>query len=319
MSSSLICASHSPLLYCFKKEPEQWETLQRTFKERSEAIKLFNPELVIAFGSDHFNGFFMKNMPRFCVGIQAEAAGDIGGFPGPLDVPADAATLLFKHLCSKGFDPAMSHRMTVDHAFSQTIHIMLGGLMARPVIPVFINCINKPFVPFKRSRLLGETIGRYISGLNKRVLLLASGGMSHHPTRYYPPLGDKDDPVTAWQISGGDDPVSLTKQQWLERLDTMHHEGAEMIARGERTAAQMHLNAEADQRFLEVMSANDLEAFDSWDQDKLVDEAGIGAMELHTWIAAAAAHKAAGGNPPVVSFYSVTPEIGIATGIVYAQ
>lgn len=319
MSSSLICASHSPLLYCFKKEPEQWETLQRIFKERAEAIRLFNPELVIAFGSDHFNGFFMKNMPRFCVGLQAEATGDIGGFSGPLDVPAEAATLFFEHLCLKGFDPAMSHRMTVDHAFSQTIHIMLGSLMARPVIPVFINCINKPFVPFKRSRLLGETIGRYISGLNKRVLLLSSGGMSHHPTRYYPPLGDKDDPVTAWQISGGDDPVSLTKQQWLERLDTMHHEGAEMIARGERTAAQMHLNAEADQRFLKVMSANDLEAFDSWDQDKLVDEAGIGAMELHTWIVGAAAHRAAGGNPPVVSFYSVTPEIGIATGVVHAQ
>jgi 2,3-dihydroxyphenylpropionate 1,2-dioxygenase len=319
MSSSLICASHSPLLYCFKKEPEQWQALQRTFKERAEAIKLFDPELVIAFGSDHFNGFFMKNMPRFCVGIEAEAAGDIGGFPGPLDVPADSAALLLEHLCIKGFDPAMSHRMTVDHAFSQTIHIMLGGLTARPVIPVFINCINKPFVPFKRSRLLGETIGRYINTLNKRVLFLASGGMSHHPTRYYPPLGAKDDPVTAWQISGGDDPVSLTKQQWLERLDTMHHEGAEMIARGERTAAQMHLNAEADQRFLKIMSQNDLEAYDSWDQDKLVDEAGIGAMELHTWIAGAAAHKSAGGGSPEVSFYSVMPEIGIAAGIVHAQ
>jgi len=318
MSSSLICASHSPLLYCFKKEPEQWQALQRTFEERAEAIKLFDPELVIAFGSDHFNGFFLKNMPRFCVGIEAAATGDIGGFPGPLDVPADAAVLLFEHLCDKGFDPAMSHRMTVDHAFSQTIHIMLGGLMARPIIPVFINCINKPFVPFKRSRLLGETIGRYVNTLNKRVLFLASGGMSHHPTRYYPPLGDKDDPVTAWQISGGDDPASLTRQQWLERLDTMHHEGAEMIARGERTAAQMHLNAEADQRFLKVMSQNDLQAYDSWDQDKLVDEAGIGAMELHTWIVGAAAHKAAGGNPPEVSFYSVAPEIGIAAGVVHA-
>lgn len=319
MSSSLICASHSPLLYCFKKEPEQWETLQRIFKERAEAISLFDPELVIAFGSDHFNGFFMKNMPRFCVGIRAEAASDIGGFAGPLDVPADSATLLFEHLCTKGFDPAMSHRMTVDHAFSQTIHIMLGGLTARPVIPVFINCINKPFVPFKRSRLLGEAIGSYVSTLNKRVLFLASGGMSHHPTRYYPPLGDKDDPVTAWQISGGDDPASLTRQQWLERLDTMHHEGAEMIARGERTAAHMHLNAEADQRFLKIMSQNEIEAYDSWDQDKLVGEAGIGAMELHTWIAGAAAHKSVGGDAPEVSFYSVTPEIGIATGIVHAQ
>ncbi len=195
---------------------------------------------------------------------------------------------------------------------------MLGGLQIRPVIPIFINCITKPFVSFSRTRLLGEMVGEYAKKLNKRVLFLASGGMSHHPTRYYPPLGDRDDPVTAWQISGGDDPASLTRQQWLERLDVMHHEGAEMIARGERTAAQMHLNAEADQRFLDVMVKNDLQAYDGWNQDKLVEEAGIGSMELHTWIAGAAAHKAAGGGAPVVSFYSVAPEIGIAAGIVHA-
>jgi len=42
-------------------------------------------------------------------------------------------------------------------------------------------------------------------------------------------------------------------------------------------------------------------------------------MELHTWIAAAAAHKAAGGETPVEDFYSVSVEIGIAAGIVHAD
>ena len=272
---------------------------------------------MIAFGSDHFNGFFMKNMPAFCVGFKAEATGDIGGFPGRLQVPAEIAEELVVDLRDSGIDPAVSHDMTVDHAFSQTIHIMLGGLATRPIIPIFINCITEPFVPFERSRLLGEAVGRFAAKLGKRVLLLSSGGMSHHPTRYYPALGDGEDQVTAWQISGGSDPGSLTRTQWLERLDVMHHEGAEMIARGERTAAQMHLNAEADKRFLEVLSSNRLEEFDDWDQTALVTEAGIGAMELHTWIAGAAAHKSGGGKPPVVTFYSVAPEIGIAAGVVY--
>jgi 2,3-dihydroxyphenylpropionate 1,2-dioxygenase len=319
MTTRLICASHSPLLYCFKKEPADWDALQRTFKEQAAAVNAFDPDLVIAFGSDHFNGFFMKNMPSFCVGFQAEAAGDIGGFPGPLQVPTDIAEKLVVDLRANGVDPAVSHSMTVDHAFSQTIHIMLGGLDKRPIIPIFINCITQPFVPFKRSRQLGETVGCFAQKLGKRVLLLASGGMSHHPTRYYPALGDGEDSVTAWQISGGDDPGSLTKKQWLERLDVMHHEGAEMIARGERTAAQMHLNAEADQRFLKVLIANRLEEFDTWNQSALVAEAGIGSMELHTWIAGAAAHKIAGGNPPELSFYSVTPELGIAAGVVHGE
>lgn len=319
MNTRLICASHSPLLYCYKKEPQRWQELQDSFKAQSEAISKFDPELVIAFGSDHFNGFFLKMMPSFCVGFQAEAVGDIGGFAGPLEVPADIAKDLVAELRNQKIDTSMSYRMTVDHAFSQTIHVMLGTLSARPVIPIFINCINPPFVPFARSRMLGEAVGRFSAKLGKRVLFLASGGMSHHPARYYPALGDGEEPVEAWQISGGEDPGSLTRQQWLERLYTMHHEGAEMIARGERTAAQMHLNADADWRFLNIFKENRLDEYDTWDQHQLIAEAGIGSMELHTWIAGAAAHKEVGGNPPQISFYDVVPEIGIAAGVVYAD
>ena len=42
-------------------------------------------------------------------------------------------------------------------------------------------------------------------------------------------------------------------------------------------------------------------------------------MELQTWIAAAAAHKAADGNMPVRDFYTVAPEIGIAAGVAHAD
>ena len=95
--------------------------------------------------------------------------------------------------------------------------------------------------------------------------------------------------------------------------------GARMIARGERTAEDMRLNAESDRRFLDVITGNRLEEYDAWDQDRLVEEGGIGSMELQTWIAAAAAHRSAGGNTPVLDFYTVAPEIGIAAGIVHAD
>ncbi len=315
----LVCASHSPLLYCYAKEPEDWDALQQAFAERAKAIAEFDPELVVAFGSDHFNGFFLKTMPAFCVGLDAEAAGDIGGFAGPVNVPEDLALACAEHLRANDIDTAVSYRMIIDHAFSQTLNNLSGSLTAHPTIPIFINCITKPFVPFRRTRILGEAIGRFAGRLNKRILFLASGGMSHHPTRYYPEPGRGEAAVEAWQLSGGSDPASLTPAQWLERLDVMHHEGAGMIARGERTAGDMRLNAESDRRFLDVLTGNRLEGYDGWDQDKLVEEGGIGSMELQTWIAAAAAHKAAGGNPPVLDFYSVAPEIGIAAGVVHAD
>jgi len=319
MTTSLICASHSPLLYCYAKEPDDWEALKAAYKAREDAVRDFDPELVIAFGADHFNGFFLKLMPAFCVGLKATAVGDIGGFAGPLDVPGDLAEDLVHYLRRNDIDPAVSTDMTIDHAFSQTINKMLGGLDAKPVIPIFVNAIAEPFVPFRRTRLMGEAIGRFAAESDKRVLMLASGGMSHNPRRYYPELGDGTAAVTAWQLSGGDYPESLTPEQWLQLLDEMHHEGAEMIVRGDRTAKDMKLNQEADERFLEVFCGNRLTEYDDWDQHELVEEAGIGSMELQTWIAAAAAHKAAGGAAPVLDFYSVAMEIGIACGIVHGD
>ena len=315
----MICASHSPLLYCYAKEPDDWDDMQNAFAAREQAAQEFDADLVIAFGADHFNGFFLKLMPAFCVGLKANAVGDIGGFAGELDVPADIATDLVHHLRNSDIDPAVSTDMTIDHAFSQTINNMLGSLNAKPTIPIFINAIAEPFVPFRRTRLLGEAIGKFAASSGKRVLFLASGGMSHNPRRYYPELGDGTPEVTAWQLSGGDYPESLSPEQWIELLEHMHHEGAEMIVRGERTAKDMKLNQEADERFLEIFCDNRLEEFDHWDQQELVREAGIGSMELHTWIAAAAAHKAAGGSAPVNDFYSVAMELGIACGIAHAD
>lgn len=319
MTTSMICASHSPLLYCYAKEPDDWDDMQNAFAAREQAAQEFDADLVIAFGADHFNGFFLKLMPAFCVGLKANAVGDIGGFAGELDVPADIATDLVHHLRNSDIDPAVSTDMTIDHAFSQTINNMLGSLNAKPTIPIFINAIAEPFVPFRRTRLLGEAIGKFAASSGKRVLFLASGGMSHNPRRYYPELGDGTPEVTAWQLSGGDYPESLSPEQWIEMLEHMHHEGAEMIVRGERTAKDMKLNQEADERFLEIFCDNRLEEFDHWDQQELVREAGIGSMELHTWIAAAAAHKAAGGSAPVNDFYSVAMELGIACGIAHAD
>jgi 2,3-dihydroxyphenylpropionate 1,2-dioxygenase len=318
MNTALLCASHSPLLYCFAKEPEQWDELQAAFGARADAVAAFDPELVIAFGSDHFNGFFLKLMPAFCVGLNARAVGDIGGFEGPLQVPTEIAIELTDALRSSDIDPATSTDMCIDHAFSQSIHTLCGGLDRRPTVPVFINCITEPFVPFRRSRLLGDAIGRYALASGKRTLFLASGGMSHHPRRYYPELGDGPDDVTAWQLSGGTDPRSLSAAQWLDRLEEMHHEGAKMIVRGERTAKDMCLNPESDRRFLDVLTGPSLDDFDHWDPRELVATGGIGSMELHTWIAASAAQLAAGGRPPVVDFYAVTPELGIATGIAHS-
>jgi 2,3-dihydroxyphenylpropionate 1,2-dioxygenase len=95
--------------------------LQQAFADGAQAIADFDPDLVIAFGSDHFNGCFLKTMPAFCVGINAKACNDIGGFAGKLDVPEKSALECVDYLRANDIDPTVSYAMTVAHAFSQTI------------------------------------------------------------------------------------------------------------------------------------------------------------------------------------------------------
>jgi 2,3-dihydroxyphenylpropionate 1,2-dioxygenase len=317
MSVALLCASHSPLMYCYARAPACHAATEQLFADRARAVRDFEPELVINFGPDHFNGFFLELMPPFCAGLACSAVGDIGGFAGPLKVPADLALACIGQVRDAGVDLAVSYQMTVDHGFSQTLMRVLGALDAYPTIPIFVNGIAPPYVPFKRSRLLGEAVGRFAAGLNRRVLFLASGGMSHNPLRYYPKYGTGGDEVSGYQLAGGHG-TGLTSQQWLDRLELMHREGARMLVDGTRTRADLKLNPEVDLKFLNTLCSGELQRFDAIDPAWMVEQAGIGSLELHTWVAAAAAHQAAGGAPPTVDIYAEALEYGIAFGMAHA-
>jgi 2,3-dihydroxyphenylpropionate 1,2-dioxygenase len=304
-------------MYCFAKPPDCYEATERLFTQHAEAVRAFDPELVFIFGPDHYNGFFLRLMPPFCAGLRCTAAADIGGFAGKLQVPEDLAMACVEHVRAADVDLAVSYDMMVDHGFSQTLFRILGGLEIYPTIPMFINGIAPPFVPFKRSRLLGHAVGKFAAQLGKRVLFLASGGMSHNPTRYYPEYGSAEEAVTGYQLSGGRG-AGMSAEQWLERLDRMHREGAQMLVAGTRTRADLKLNPEVDGDFLDIITSGELRRVDALVPSWMVEHAGIGSLELHTWIAAAAANAAAGGAPPVKDIYAEALEYGIAFGMVHA-
>lgn len=318
MSTYLLCLPHSPILMCYAKEPPEHTAIEAAYAQQAEAVKAFDPQVVIVFGTDHYSGFHLDRMPAHCIGLSCRAVNDIGGFPGDFNVPSEDALSLIEHLRSAGFDPAVSHTMTVDHGFSQPVHRIFGSLDAYPVIPVFINVMAPPLQRFERSRRLGKAIGALPLLRQKRVLLMGSGGMSHHPTRYFPLVGEGDDEVTRWQLAG-DRGGSFTEEEWLERMRTMHLEGAEMLVNGSRTREDIYLNPDFDWRFLDVFTNGNVEAFDSWEPEATMAEAGVGSLELHTWIAAAAAHAETRGARPQTAIYADTLEYGIGFGMAYGE
>ena len=245
MTSMLVGVSHSPIIMIRARAPADEPAILGLYAQCTQAIAAFAPECVVIFGSDHFAGFFYSNMPAYCLGLAATAVDDVGGFAGPLNVPAATATELLQRLRRDGFDPSLSQQMKVDHAFSQPLRRLTGALDRYPTIPLFIGALAPPFIGFARSRALGESVGRHFAASGQRVLYIGSGGLSHHPTRYYPLPGEATPSVAAWQLAGpqGGD---LSEQQWLRKLYDEHVAGADMLISGQSTDRRPTLRAHRD-------------------------------------------------------------------------
>lgn len=318
MSVRFLTISHSPIIMIRARPPQEEPVLLEHLRIAQESIKAFDPELIILLGTDHFAGFHLSQMPPFCIGInECTAVDDVGGYAGNYKVDKESALGLVQHLRDEGFDPTISFKMRVDHAFSQPIHRLFGELDVYPVVPIFISVLTPPFMAFKRSRLFGEAIGHYAKQSGKRILIIGTGGLSHHPTRYYPSPDQADPDVFAYQMDGDRGGGKYDDESWFKRLYEMHVEGADMLISGARTREDIKLNPEMDQWFLKQLEDGTLEALDDMANMETVEKAGIGFMELHTWIAARAAHMASGSTAKPVTTYSPALEYGIGYGMAY--
>jgi 2,3-dihydroxyphenylpropionate 1,2-dioxygenase len=186
----VVCASHSPLMYCAASEPLAGAEIDAAFEARAAEVADFKPDVIFAFGPDHYTSLFQSMAPVFCIGTRCEAIGDIGGFAGRLNVPTDLAMECIASVHTAGVDVAISHDLKIDHGISQTLHRVASGLDAYPTIPVLINVMTHPLPPFRRSRALGEAIGAFVKAKGLRALFIGSGGLSHNPEPIFPPIGE---------------------------------------------------------------------------------------------------------------------------------
>ena len=79
-----------------------------------------------------------------------------------------------------GFDPLFSDELLLDHATFLPLHF-LNPNMALPVVPVIINALTPPMPTAKRCFAFGEFLGTVLQRSEKRIALIATGGLSHWP------------------------------------------------------------------------------------------------------------------------------------------
>ncbi len=292
--------SHSPLLNLPGPSRDLLDEIEAALADARQFVTDYDPELVVIFSPDHYNGFFYRTMPPFCIGTAAQGVGDYDTHAGPLDVPAEIANDCARAVLESGIDLAISASMDVDHGTVQPLQKLFGDATARPVIPIFINSVATPLGPLRRVRALGAAVGTYLATLGKRVLVVGSGGLSHDPP--VPTLASAP-PAALERIVHG---APMTAEQRQARQVAVM-EAAQTFAHGD--SPLQPLNPDWDAAFLELIDANRLAEVDGWSNDWIEKEAGHSAHEIRTWVAAFAALAAHGPYRTGHRFYRAAPEL----------
>lgn len=292
--------SHSPLLNLPGPSQELLDDIESAIAQAREFVTAFDPDLVVTFSPDHYNGFFYNVMPPFCIGTAAEGVGDYGTHQGALDVPADLANDCARAVLDSGVDIAVSAAMQVDHGTVQPLQKLFGEATAKPVIPVFINSVATPLGPLSRVRALGAAVGTHLAELGKRVLVVGSGGLSHDPP--VPTLATAP-PAALERIVHG---KPMTGEQRQARQVAVM-EAAREFASGHGSLAP--LNPQWDHAFLDLVDNQRLADVDGWDNGWVAQQAGNSAHEIRTWVAAFAALAAQGRYTTSNHFYRAAPDL----------
>lgn len=279
MISMVLCASHAPGM-----DRDVDRKLGVDFRsgmdEASDAIAQFDPELVVLFGGDHRRAF-ARVAPTFAVALTAGLLPEGSITAQPLNVPTEIVRSLATSLIDDEFDIAVCRDVQLDHAFGQPLHHFLENPARTQVIPIPINCASPPLPTARRVIAFASRVGQFFDQLDKRVLFIGTGGMSHNP----PSLVD-------------------------DRHDLTDEQRRALITAGFEDASH-RIKPDWDESFLDAMGG--------WDVEKLIrmtdnatEEAGVGANEVRTWLAAAAA---GGGRGVAKLVYQPVPDWITGMGI----
>ncbi|BDB20766.1 2,3-dihydroxyphenylpropionate/2,3-dihydroxicinnam ic acid 1,2-dioxygenase [Pseudomonas sp. CYM-20-01] len=310
MTLALCALSHSPLFGINNPGPETLDSVESALGTMRAFVRDFDPELTVIFGPDHFNGVFYDMMPAFCIGSGAISVGDWGTEPGPLPVDREAARRLVRAVLDAGIDVAQSERMLVDHGIVQSLEFLFGKQMTQPLIPVFVNAVGLPLGPLQRIRLLGEAIGREITSWDRRVLVIASGGLSHDPPI---PRLEGATPEVAARLIDGRNPSPEIRTQRQQRV----------IAAGKAHAlgdsAFQPINPAFDAQIMATLASGCLTDADHWSNEWIESSGGHSGHEIRAWLAAFAALSVRGRYQVTNQWYWPVDEWMTGFGMMIAQ
>jgi len=184
----VFAASHGPII------ARDWDVmpaghrnkLKAGFDEIGRRLAACRPDVLIVVSPDHWVNFFISNLPAVCIGIGEEHDGPPEPFMQKVypHTRLKGHTAFCRHLLETAlahdFEPALSHRLRLDHGTCIPLWRM-GVDIALPIVPMIVNDLEEPMPSIRRCLAWGRLIRQAIESYREplRIALLGTGGLSH--------------------------------------------------------------------------------------------------------------------------------------------
>lgn len=212
------------------------QAAQKAIRDKLVAAK---PDVILLLGYDDGVQFSNVQIPQFCTFVGEDITGsasipELGESPADnrvtLKNDTDFAWELQRSLVDEEIDvnymgvanPMGKPEWGLSSAFTLPAANLLAGLDI-PVTPFFINCHIEPALPGGRIYTFGQKLGKVIAGIDKKVAILAVGGLSHDPRG--PRAGWIDDRLDRWVLN-------CFKKNDTQRLKTLFNMDSDTLAGG---------------------------------------------------------------------------------------
>jgi AmmeMemoRadiSam system protein B len=179
---------HAPQLFVRPptEVPEQLDADIAAMQQIGKDLDELRPDAVIIIGSDHLETFFLSSVPTFAVIAGEVTKAHFANKSYNMKTHLALAEDILDKLVQAEFDMAYSQDALLGHSFAAVFEWIIADRDI-PVVPIFLNTYLPPLPTPRRCEKLGKEIARIIAGRPERVVLIASGGMSHYPgTWKYP-------------------------------------------------------------------------------------------------------------------------------------
>jgi 2,3-dihydroxyphenylpropionate 1,2-dioxygenase len=201
---AFACA-HTPQLLA-RPETEDRDLVLRVhaaFARVKRRLQALRPDVIAVVAGDHIEAFFLNAVPALAVYVGAAAAGIFAHYRYRYPIAEPLARAIVEQGVERGFDLLYTQDAPLDYAFFVPLHFTMPE-PAVPIVPLHVNVYLPPQPTPRRCWQWGRVLGEILRSRPERVVLMASGGMSHFPgtDRYAAPEFEWDRRILAALVEG---------------------------------------------------------------------------------------------------------------------